>query len=100
MNQAGGTLDCHPIGDSKMNANGKPVEEIDLAVYSENRRKIPWEVLAPYAGQWVAISADGTRILAGGPDWETAEAKLAALGIPGNLVGWDRIPALDEESWL
>jgi hypothetical protein len=83
-----------------MNVNGKEHDEIDLGVYSENRRKIPWESLASYAGQWVAISADGTRVLAGGPDLDSAEANLAALGIPGNAVGWQRIPGPDEDTWL
>ena len=83
-----------------MSTNGQPREEIDLGRYSENWLKIPCEEFAKYAGQWVAISGDGTHILVGGSDWETAEANLAALGIPGDAVGWTRIPALDEESWL
>ena len=81
-----------------MNQKGPPEQGIDTALYDRNRRRIPPEVLAPYAGQWVAISGDGTRILASGPDLEAAEANLAALGIPGNSVGWERIPGPDEDS--
>jgi hypothetical protein len=83
-----------------MNTNGAPPGGIDLAVYARNRSLIPPEDLEPYAGQWVAISSDGTRVLVSGPDLETAEANLAQLGIPGNAVGWERIPALDEDTWL
>jgi hypothetical protein len=83
-----------------MGTNHKPLHAIDIAVYDRNRRRIPPEVLEPYAGQWVAISGDGTQVLASGVDLETAEQNLAALGIPGNSVGWERIPRLDEESWL
>jgi len=83
-----------------VNTNDTPRGEINLAQYSRNRRNISQEVLAPFAGQWVAISGDGTRVLASGPDLETAEANLAALGVAGNTVGWERIPAPDEETWL
>jgi hypothetical protein len=83
-----------------MDRDGKNVPEFDVWLYAENRRKMPPEMLEPYAGQWVAISADGTRILASGPDHETAEANLAALGIAGSAVGWARIPGPDEESWM
>ncbi len=76
--------------------NGKPDVAIDMATFIRNRREIPQSVLAEYEGQWIAISGDGTRVLASGPDLETAEANLAAIGIPGNSVGWERIPAEDE----
>ncbi len=83
-----------------MSSNDKPEPKFDVVQYSENRRKIPWKDLEPYAGQWVAISGDGTHVVASGPDIEAAEANLAALGIPGDTVGWARIPALDEDTWL
>jgi hypothetical protein len=81
-------------------SNHKPSETIDLAAFERNRRQLPAEVFAPFAGQWVAISGDGTRILASGPDLETAEQNLAALGIPGNAVGWERVPGVEEDTWL
>ena len=80
-----------------MSSNNAP---IDVVIFDRNRRKIPAEVLQPYAGLWVAISADGTRVLACGPDLASAEANLAAQGIPGNSVGWERIPGVDEDTWL
>lgn len=80
--------------------NGKSKQTIDVVLYERNRRRIPPEALEPYAGQWVAFSGDGTRVLASGPDLQTAEANLAALGIAGDEVGWARVPGLDEETWL
>jgi hypothetical protein len=84
------------LEEDQMPNNGKPDVAIDMATFIRNRREIPQSVLAEYEGQWIAISGDGTRVLASGPDLETAEANLAAIGIPGNSVGWERIPAEDE----
>jgi hypothetical protein len=39
-------------------------------------------------------------VVASGPDLEAVEQRLAALGIPGNSVGLERIPAEWEETWL
>ena len=83
-----------------MDKNGKAIEEIDVVRYMANRAKIPPEVLEPYAGQWVAFSGDGTRVVASGPDREAAEANLEALGIDRCTVGWARLPGPDEETWL
>ncbi len=83
-----------------MNNSHPAATAIDTVLYDRNRRQIPPATLEPYAGQWVAISGDGTRILASGPDLETAENHLAALSIAGDSVGWERIPALDEDTWL
>jgi hypothetical protein len=80
--------------------NHRPKKEIDLALFQENWLKIPYATLQPYAGQWIAISGDGTTILASGPDLETAEKNLAALGIAGDEVGWDRVPGENEETWI
>jgi hypothetical protein len=83
-----------------MNTNNKAIHEIDPVVYEKNRHHIPPEVLEPYAGQWVAFSSDGAHILASGADLATAEANLAVLGIPGNSVGWERLPGSDEDTSL
>jgi len=80
--------------------NQQPDLTVDLVVFARNRRQIPPEVLEPYAGQWVAISGDGTHVVASGPDLEAVEERLAALGIPGNSVGLERIPAEWEDTWL
>ena len=83
-----------------MSNNNSPGDPVDVVRYDRNRRQMAPEVLEPYAGQWIAISGDGTRVVASGPDLETAEANLAALGIPGNSVGWERVPGPGEEAWL
>ena len=36
--------------------------------FTENRNKIPWQALEPYAGKYVAFSLDGTCIVASGDD--------------------------------
>ena len=81
-------------------SNQKADLAVDLALFGRNRQQIPPELLVPYAGQWVAISGDGTRILASGSDMDAVEQKLAELGIPANSVGLERIPADDESTWL
>jgi hypothetical protein len=83
-----------------METNGRPQPGIDVWLYDQNRGRIPPEVFQPFARQWVAISGDGTRILAAGPDLDSAETNLAALGIDGGTVGWERIPGPDEDACL
>ena len=80
-----------------MSNNGRP---IDVVVYDRNRRRIPQEQLAPYAGQWVAISSDGTQVVASGRLIEDLALNLEALGIASDSVGWERIPAPGEDTWL
>ena len=80
-----------------MNTNATP---IDVVRFDLNRRQIPWEQLAPYAGQHVAFSADGTRVVASASEREALEKRLDELGIDSSEVVWSYIPALDEESWL
>ena len=50
-----------------MSSNGKMDGWIDGTLYSKNRRDFPLQELQKYAGQWVAFSADGTRIVASHP---------------------------------
>jgi hypothetical protein len=59
-----------------------------LAEYSQNRRKFPPEELAKYAGQYVAFSLDGIRIVASGTTEDDMEKHLQAAGIdPSQVVG-------------
>lgn len=68
--------------------NGKHLDPTDLRHYDKNRREFPLEELAKYAGQHVAFSADGTRILAGAATMEAVEEQLLAAGIdPSQVVG-------------
>jgi hypothetical protein len=78
-----------------MSENGRPVDWPDMALYYENRRKIPPEYLLPYAGQHVAWSLDGTQILASGQDIPEVEGQLLAAGIPPNQVVFGFISSPD-----
>jgi hypothetical protein len=64
------------------------LEPPDLGLYEANRQKFPPEELAKYAGQFVAFSPEGTRILASGTTEDEVEKQLGALGIdPSQVVG-------------
>jgi hypothetical protein len=83
-----------------MNTNHTSKTPPDTRSYSMNRKKFPAEELARYAGQWLAWSPDGTRILAHGQDQETVEAQLRATGIDPSEVVWSSMPRLDEDTIL
>ena len=51
-----------------MSTNNKADGWIDANLFNINRNKVPLTELQKYAGQWVAWSADGTRIVASHPD--------------------------------
>lgn len=71
-----------------MGANGEQLPEPDLSRYHENRNKLSLELMAKYAGKYVAISPDGTRIIASGDTEEEMEANVLAAGIhPSQVVG-------------
>ncbi len=69
-------------------------------MFNEKRNQFPAEELVKYAGQHVAWSRDGTRILAGGEDLISAIAKLQGVGICPDEVVWSYVPAAAEESLL
>lgn len=64
-----------------MASNGERVEPPDLSHFHENWHKFPQEELAKYWGKQVAVSPDGTRILASGDSIDEVDDKLAAAGI-------------------
>ncbi|HZY90852.1 MAG TPA: hypothetical protein VFE78_38865 [Gemmataceae bacterium] len=72
-----------------MSADGKkPDPPWPDPQYEQNRAKFPLDELAKYAGQYVAFSLDGTRILAGADTREGVEEKLVAAGVdPSRVVG-------------
>ncbi len=74
-----------------MNANGQRLEPPELSSFSENRCNFSPEQLLLYAGQHVAWSPDGTRILASGEDMDAVEKKLIAAGIHPSQVVFDYI---------
>ena len=62
------------------------LEPPDISQYSENRAKYPPDELIKYAGQYVAWSPDGLRILAAGSDEESVERQLVTQGIDPSQV--------------
>ena len=62
--------------------------------------KIPPDDLLPYAGQCVAWSADGTRIMAHSVDFLTVWNQLKEAGINPSEFVYEDIPPLNVDSWL
>jgi hypothetical protein len=63
--------------------------------FFENRRNFPPEQLLPYAGQHIAWSWDGSRILASDPDAEVLEQKLVEAGHDPQRVVFSYVPPPD-----
>lgn len=59
-----------------------------------NRAKIPQEELDQYAGQHIAYSWDGTRILAGAADLEDLYEKLKTMGLDTHHVVYSYVEAI------
>lgn len=57
-----------------------PEQLARLSPFDRNRLAIPTAEWQRYIGQWVALSPDGSRILAGDADIVKLEAKLVELG--------------------
>jgi glucose/arabinose dehydrogenase len=64
-----------------MSTNGERLEPPDLSRFHENWNKFPHEELAKYWGKQVAVSPDGTRIVASADTLEELDAALDAMGI-------------------
>jgi hypothetical protein len=54
-----------------------------------------WEVLQKLAGQWVAFSADGSRIVAHGKDLAELDRRVTEAGEDPEEVAFLRIPDRD-----
>ncbi len=77
--------------DKPDNLDGWPDPNFD-----KNQRAFPVEELWKYAGQQVAWSWDGTRILAAAPDDAQLFQKLTELGIDPQRVVFDYVPDPDK----
>src|SRR3954451_11500476 len=68
--------------------------KIDMVAFLENRAQFPPDELARYAGQWVAWSADGTRIVASSPESVAAVSKqLEEAGLATSEYVQTYVPA-------
>jgi hypothetical protein len=63
--------------------------------FYENQRNYPRRELLCYAGQHIAWSWDGSRVLAADPDRRTLDQKLRAAGIDPSRVVHDFVPDPD-----
>jgi len=74
-----------------MQRNGVALNPPDLRPFDENRSKFPSDQLVAYAGQHVAWSPDGTRILACAAAREELDEKLESVGVHFSQVVHDYI---------
>ena len=72
----------------------------DRKVYVGNRAKYKPEDLLPYADQWVAWSADGSRIVAHHAELAEVARQVAALGLEREDVIFDHLPPGGEVTTL
>jgi hypothetical protein len=83
-----------------MNEMNVPTSDCDGALFNENVSRFPAGELSRYAGQYVAWSLDGTRILASGKDHGELDQRLAAAGLRQGGFVEDYIPGPDAPAVL
>ena len=71
--------------------------QLDWGVYVVNRAKWGVEELRPYAGQWLAWSLDGSRIVAHHADPNVVCDSVLAAGLTGEEVVLEGMP--DKENF-
>jgi hypothetical protein len=64
-------------------------------LYRENRARFPVEELRRHAGQWVAFSADGRRLVAAGEDYARLEQLLSDAGQDPQECVFEQLPGGD-----
>jgi hypothetical protein len=58
-----------------------PIKHMErMGIFFKNRQAVPLEELEKYAGQWVAWSPDGTRIVAGAEEFDELVKAVVAAG--------------------
>ena len=73
---------------------------IDGSLFNANRAKFTYDQLAPYAGQHVAWSADGTRIVAHNVEVAELFREIDESDLANEDVVFSYIPALDAPETL
>lgn len=79
-----------------MSEKGRP----NRKVYVENLAKFLPEDLLPYADQWLAWSAAGSKIVAHHRDLAEAARQIEALGLEREEVVFDHLPPEGEITTL
>jgi hypothetical protein len=69
---------------------------VNLPVTTNVKTCLPADAYRKYRGQWIALNADGTSILASADDLDTLEHQLAADGEDPEKVVFDRVEEDDE----
>jgi hypothetical protein len=83
-----------------MSNQPRDIPWVDSNLFTENFNRYPAEELLKYAGQYVAWTLDGTRILASGSDELEMEERLKEMGLdPSRVVGM-YIPTPDQSTIL
>ncbi|MGI8981030.1 MAG: hypothetical protein ACR2FY_17520 [Pirellulaceae bacterium] len=72
-----------------------PEQLARLPAFDRNRMAIPTAEWQRYIGQWVALSADGSRIVAGAPNIGELEVKLRELGVNPEEVVFEGVEEPD-----
>jgi hypothetical protein len=75
--------------------NAKTIAEYDGGTFNKNQNAFPPEELIKYAGQRVAWSLDGTRILASGADEAELLNNLRRAGIDPSQVVQAAVEPMD-----
>ncbi len=73
---------------------------VNSALVTENFNKLPPAELLKFAGQYIALSLDGSRILASGADEQQMEENVKKLGINPNRVIGMYMPGEDEHTLI
>ena len=68
----------------------------DPNLCTRNRNAWTAEQIAPYLGQWVAWTLDGTRIVAHHEDPVEVVRAVSEMGLTGGDVLMERLPSEDE----
>jgi hypothetical protein len=68
-----------------------------MSKYEENRAKFPIGELRKYAGQWVAFSLEGSRVLANAETIADLEKRLMATGEDPQSVALEKIEFEDSQ---
>ena len=62
-----------------------------MTTFQANRARIPHSELTKYRGQWIAISPDGRRVVAGHADLERLDALVVAAGEDPAAVALEQV---------